>query len=102
MALCQTTLQVRRRETIVRFSRQFLDCVVRAAMQAIAVHYGKLYLHLVHFRACCSFLSSAIDLIINVCWEGREQRATRCLSLNLVYAVFELSCLLWFAFLLKF
>ena len=48
-----------------------LPYVVRAAMQAIAVHYGKLYLHLVHFRACCSFLSSAIDLIINVCWEGR-------------------------------
>ena len=63
MALCQTTLQVPRRETIVRFLRQFLDCVVRAAMQAIAVHYGKLYLHLVHFRACCSVLSSAIDLI---------------------------------------
>ena len=71
MALCQTTLKVQQRETIVRFLRQFLDCIVCAAMLAIAVHYEKLYLHLVHFRACCSFLASAIDLIINVCWEGR-------------------------------
>ena len=36
-------------------------------MQAIAVHYGKLYLHLVYFKDCSSFLTSAIDLIINVC-----------------------------------
>ena len=30
-----------------------------------------------------------------------EQRSTCCISLNLVYAVFELSCLIWFAVLLK-